>query len=266
MRVRRILVALDASAQSLAALEAAAEMAARMEAELAGLFVEDINLLRLAGLPFAHEVGLFSALRRPLDSPAMERMLRTVEEQSRQAIASVAERRRVRWSFRVARGPVAAELLAAALNADLLALGRTSQRPGRTSRLGSTALKVLAGAPGAVMLLQQGISAGGPALVVFDGAQSSMRSLARAAELAKTCADELIVVALTKPRQAGGKLRKVAARYRLVFVADVGRLIDLVRKERAAAIVLAGSNRFLSETALQQLIEQIECPIFFVRE
>ena len=61
LAIRRILIALDASTHSLAALHAAAEMAANMQAELIGLFVEDENLLHLAGLPFAQEVRSSSA-------------------------------------------------------------------------------------------------------------------------------------------------------------------------------------------------------------
>ena len=57
MTLRRIVVGLDAGPRDRAALEAAAQLAARMQAELVGLFVEDIDLLHLAGLPFAREVG-----------------------------------------------------------------------------------------------------------------------------------------------------------------------------------------------------------------
>ena len=46
LAIRRILVALDTSPHSQAAMEAAIELAARFEAELAGMFVEDVNLLR----------------------------------------------------------------------------------------------------------------------------------------------------------------------------------------------------------------------------
>ena len=73
---RRILVALDASQHSLAALEAASELAEALKAELVGIFVEDVNLLNLAGLPFVREVGYPSGAARPLDSPSMERALR----------------------------------------------------------------------------------------------------------------------------------------------------------------------------------------------
>jgi len=111
--LRRILVALDASPHSLAALEATSEMAARTKAGLLGLFIGDINLSHLAGLPFAREVGFPSAISRKLDVGSMERALKVV-----------AERAHIRWSFRVTRGSVVTELLSGALEADLLVSGR----------------------------------------------------------------------------------------------------------------------------------------------
>lgn len=78
--VRRILVALDVSQHSLAALEAAVKLAARMQAELLGLFVEDLNLLRVAGLRSARQIRYPSATAEPLDLAAMERDLRVRAE------------------------------------------------------------------------------------------------------------------------------------------------------------------------------------------
>ena len=49
-RLKRILVALDASEQSLTALETAATLAQAMQGELTGLFVEDAELLTLKAL------------------------------------------------------------------------------------------------------------------------------------------------------------------------------------------------------------------------
>ena len=56
IRFDRILVALDESEDHQRVLQSAAEVAARLKAELRGLFVEDVNLLRLAELPCAREV------------------------------------------------------------------------------------------------------------------------------------------------------------------------------------------------------------------
>ena len=75
--VRRILVALDASPHSLAALRAAAELAADLDAELVGIFVEDINLLRLSDLPLASEVTIYTTTSRRLNRQEIERQLRS---------------------------------------------------------------------------------------------------------------------------------------------------------------------------------------------
>ena len=61
----RILVALDASPYSHAAIEVATILAADLRAELQALFIEDIDLLRLAALPFTREVDETSASMRP---------------------------------------------------------------------------------------------------------------------------------------------------------------------------------------------------------
>ncbi|HHP7234546.1 MAG TPA: universal stress protein, partial [Desulfobacterales bacterium] len=74
--IERILVALDASPASVSALQTAVELAARLGARLVGLFVEDMNLLRVTQLPFAREISLFSPWFRRLESGELERQLR----------------------------------------------------------------------------------------------------------------------------------------------------------------------------------------------
>lgn len=120
MKIRRIIVGMEPAPRGRATLEAAAKLAARMEAELVGLFVENIDLLNFAGLPFAREVCLASATRRALDVEGVERHLRALARDAQQTLATVAGRVSVRWSFRVARGSAAGELLAAAADADLV--------------------------------------------------------------------------------------------------------------------------------------------------
>jgi len=120
MTLRRIVVGLDAGPRDRTALEAAARLAERMQAELVGLFVEDIDLLHLAGLPFAREVGYPSAALRQLDVAAMERALRATAQEVRRTLAAIAERAPLSWSFRVARGAVLSELRAAAAEGDIV--------------------------------------------------------------------------------------------------------------------------------------------------
>ena len=88
--IRRILVALDASPHSFAALEAAAHLAAHLEAELSGLYVEDENLLRGAELPITRMVGSFSGEVRPVERGDMEQQLNVQAARARRALEQIA--------------------------------------------------------------------------------------------------------------------------------------------------------------------------------
>jgi len=120
VKVRRVVVALDASAPGKAALEAAAALAARLDAELVAVFVEDINLLHLAGLPFAREIGYPSAIRRSIDAPAMERTMRLFADEARRSVELFAERTPLRWTFEVTRGSLPEQLLESAAEAEFI--------------------------------------------------------------------------------------------------------------------------------------------------
>lgn len=122
MKVRRVLVAIREAPHERAAIETAARLALQAQAELVGLFIEDIDLLHLAGLPFAREVGAATGISRQLDVAAMERSLRLQASEAQRLLGAVAARARQRWSFQVARGSVVKELTAAA-EADCVVAG-----------------------------------------------------------------------------------------------------------------------------------------------
>ena len=120
---RRIVVALDDSGPSRAALATAAALAARLGASLEGIFVRDPELLQLARLPLALETGLASARRRRLSSTALERVWRAREHSMRNALEAAGSRWQIHTSMQVIQGPVESELLRVAGDADLLAFG-----------------------------------------------------------------------------------------------------------------------------------------------
>ena len=123
---QRILVAFDASTHSHAALETALQLAIKLEAELIGLFVEDINLFHLTGLPCAIELRFPFAKEAQPDAARLARELKIRAQQTQALLADLAEQAQVRWSFQVVRGNLTAELLAAATEADWLLLGSSS--------------------------------------------------------------------------------------------------------------------------------------------
>jgi len=271
--IRRILVALDASHHSLAALEAAAELAASLEAELHGLFVEDANLLRLAGIPVVREMRYPFASSARLDTGRMERSLRAQATQARQALERASERRHVECSFRVVRGQVALEVLAAALEADLLTLGKASRPLVQRVRLGSTARAAAREAPCCVLMLQRDVGIAPPVMVTYDGTPTAQKALTMAIHLARQQEGELIVLIVAHAADAARRLQTRAsdlldehgltARYRQLLDADRATLTHQVRTQGCGVLVLSGT--LLSQEAIQTLLDEVDCPVMLIR-
>jgi nucleotide-binding universal stress UspA family protein len=275
LTIRRILVALDASTHSLAALEAAAGLAAGLGAELIGLFVEDENLVHLAGLPFAQEVTSPSAASQPLSSDKMERSLLLQAWQARRALEEAAERVQAKWRFQTVRGQVTASVLKAALEADLLAMGRVSRPLSSRSHLGSTARAASARTKGSVLLMEQGSDLSYPVLVTYDGTPAARQALATAVRLAKAGGDNLTVLLLgdidiavsTLREEVAGRLAQhnLQARVQWLPQASVENLAALIQAANDCVLVLGGEHPLLEADAIQELLDTTDCPVLLVR-
>jgi nucleotide-binding universal stress UspA family protein len=264
-RIRRILIALDASAKSLAALEQAAALAARLDAELLGLFVEDVNLLRLARLPFTREIGLWSALSRRLEDTDMQRALRGEARRAQQAFDAVAERLHVQCSFRVVRGRVVTEVLEAARTADLVTIALT-----RGAVFGTTTRALVAGAPSPVLLLQQGAGIRPPVAAVYDGTVAADHALDVGRQLALALgAEELVILIAEREAERLARLQQelreriegsgLAARVRQVNP-DAASLLRAALAEDAGTLVLTIRH----EATLVQLLAGTDCAVLLV--
>lgn len=234
MTIRRIVVSVEPAPHGRAALEIAAEIAERLGAELVGLFVEDVELLHLAGLPFAREIGFPSATTRALDVASMERSLRSLAGEARRALAEIAGRAPLRWSFRVARGSALAELLAAAAEADVL-VARASGVERAIVRLGG-------GISNVVLLLPE--RGGRHPLTAICSADAPIARLAPAlAGLARLFGEGLDVLLLCEDPAAADQwereLRALLAELgtdgaiRVVRVANATALAKVIGKTRA---------------------------------
>lgn len=259
--IRRILVALDTSSRGAAAAQAATELAATMQAELLGLFVEDMNLLNLASLPFARELGLTSACSRPLDFDEIERAMRSQAAQVERLLARTAERRQLRWSFQVTRGQVVAEVLSAGQGMDLVVLGKTGRSIADRLR-------------GPRMAGDEAVPARRPLLLVFDGSEPSLRALSIAAQLARNASRALVLMipAVGKDyqrlhKQAEDFLEPGISRVRWHAVkGGAGEMAQAARSERAEIVVLAApSDSRSTPDLIDSLLEAVDCPLVLVR-
>jgi nucleotide-binding universal stress UspA family protein len=273
--IRSIAVALDCSPHSRASLEAAAEMASRLSAELIGIFVEDINLLHMAGLPFVEEIRRYSATTAKLDPDQLERLLRQQARQAREMLQQTAEALTIHHTFRVLRGVVAEEIMSAAPEADILVLGRSGRSPSCRKGLGSTARRALYEGKKTVLLMRPGISAAeGPLLVIYDGSEGSMRALEIALEIAGPESTLHIIVTDPAP-DAEQRYRQeveailessgVTAEYHHLPLTDGHQLARYIRMIDSGLLVL-GDRMNLPDETLRDLVNDIDYPVLVVRQ
>ena len=281
-RFKRLLVVVDPAFENIPALDTLALLAARMEAELAALFVEDSDLLRLAGNPLAGAVSRLSGTRQSLGGDVLRRALKVQAETTRMAVERAAQDRSVRSSFRVRQGRLAAEVLASSEEADLVVVdwscGDTMLRAmagGIRTRPSATARTIAESAARPVLLLRQGAPLDGPVLVAYDGTPEADRALDLAMGLSgKDCGDlEVVFLTPSLGRMAeweadvSDRLGCRGPRSLFLHMPHAG-LEDLfreARRRRASLMVLEAGLPFLAGQAAGDLLGRMDCSVLLVR-
>ncbi len=272
--IRRIVVATDASTHGRAALEAAVRLAALLEAELEGLFVEDVNLKRLAGLPVGREIRFgFGGVGR--DTAAIVDDLRAEAAAIRRALEAAAFAAHVKATFRIAEGRVAAEVVAAGSGADLLVIGRSGRPIGPGISLGRTALAAIMGSTRSVLVLRPGVEITRRALVLYDGSPGADKALDMAAGLASDDAASLTLIVRAENDAEAAKLRQraaqrlsahgQAARFRPIAHPSLAGLCRSAGAMGASVLVISADDPLLAGDGRRRLLEDVACPVLLVR-
>jgi nucleotide-binding universal stress UspA family protein len=269
--ITRILVGVDASEPSLDCLAWAVHLAKELQVELTGLFVEDINLIKWSGLPFAREISLSLRVERQVSYESMTVRLRYQAQNARDALARVAMQAGVAWSFQVVRGDVGEALLAAARAEDLIVIGACSvNRPKR--RLGSSARKLVEVAPCPVMVVGQRGDPTGSVVCPYDGGSASQRALELAARLAALEDRTLEVLIVAPDVSSGERTRQRAAASLAAWPALRAKVFSVARLEwgrvaglRARLLVIAVGHPWSNADRVGDWIARAACPVLLVR-
>lgn len=252
----RILMAVDASAQSYDALEAAAEFASHLKAHLMALFVEDINLFKLAELPFAKELDRSSGVLRPLNPDNVTRALKADARRFERRLSEESEKRRISVSMRVVRGHYTAAALEIADEGDIVFVHNMAGWSYGLTR--------------SMTQFSRPDFTKQPVWVFYDGSRETERGLDLGLSLCSKYGSDLRVVVtpnvdndelisrLTARLQASGR-----ARYRLLSATDKEGLVGAVQASGGSFLVLPRHN---GRTARERdvLARRLDCPRILV--
>lgn len=266
-----ILVAMDASPHSMAALEAAARLAHSIEAELEGLFVEDINWFQVCRHSHSREVSEITGHVRTLDEDSIERQVRALSKRMERALRRVSELASINYNFRTERGGVESKLLDAAENADLITIGRVGQSMTRGTKLGNTARAILNKTEKPILLLQHGLKLGDSIVCVYDRSEKGQQALQIAKKLTQQIETKLQVIAFKSEKEEAKKVikevKKLLGDLRLptrVFAVEMPEafhLARLVTSKNGGLLVASRSLPLFSGSALERILANIKCPI-----
>ena len=270
--IDRIVVPLDAAAESSAAIDTAARLAARAHAPLHGIFVEDEDLLNLAALPFSRQTTL-GAAAEPLTPEHVELHLRVAAEQARQELLAAAKRHGVNATFEVVRS-AAATALAGVSERDLVVAAGRSRPIGAHFRLSCRWWSSLEVSRGPFLLARQAWGAAGTVVLLLrDRSAASARLLEAAAQIA-AAADRVLTVicppVVARAPRFDKWISDRLADHPVRLQIEIGhaepaelqrRLGELECRLLAveASVVEGGSER------LRELVERFACDILVVR-
>jgi hypothetical protein len=265
----RIVVAFDATPLEALALDAAAALASALDAELAGIYVEDTNLARIAAFPFVREYGAASAAPRSIAARDMEHALRYQAARHREELAALAAALRLRWSFQVVRGRSLAAVIEQTREPDVVVIGKAGRgvaaRSLTLAEFGRSLGRRTGG--GAERFRQLGLHS---VAALFDGTPKGWRALAAAHAVAAIAGARLALLVLASDGREFERLREsvrvwldqhqVRARFVWLRSSEVEDIVALVQD---AAALFWHEPAFESER-LEALIAALPCPLVLI--
>jgi hypothetical protein len=191
--IKRVVVPLDTTSETRTAIDTAARLATCWQVPLHGIFVEDEELVCLAGLPFACQVTLATG-RQPLTKDHVGDHLRAFAERARRELAAAAARHGVDWSLEVVRGPLAGDALGGAEH-DFVVAGAATRAIGSHFQVAPRWWSSIAIIARPFLLARRRWETGGSVLTLLRSrGPESARTLDIAAQIAGFCSGRLTVV------------------------------------------------------------------------
>jgi hypothetical protein len=254
--VRRIAVILGSGGSSKSLLEQALPLlGSDRNIEMQGVFLEEAEVQHAAELPFVKELCRVTFSVREFTSDQFEHALALRMRSAQRALSVLARRTGVTHSFRNVRGSAIALVRETAEDSDVTLFGPAGMRAA------------------SVATSAESRRARHRIVVLVDEGSSGRRALRVAAHLAN--GDPGRITAILTPAAAESKDRLEADFHRFLpgarlhsrtlEAATPAALVEAVRAEAAALLVIGISEQLVTSASLQALRDRLDCPICLVR-
>lgn len=284
--IKSIVVALDGSPSSLAALAEAVSWAERLQAELRGVFVEDEQ--RFSYYP----VGASVEEEVPVPVPLPEDELAQVNEAVRAEGAELANAfedavkgKSFRHSFTRIRGDVNGILTEEARAADLVVIGRRgrglAERESEGTEPGPTSETLIHDALRPVLVVPSEPKSSGRVVFAYDGSKGVQRVIVPGTELAAAKQAPVTAITIGDDPEHGQKLRNVLARHwephgikgkfeYLQRKGSISRIIAEYVEQQDAGLLVMGAfghnpiRELLFGSTTLKVLSSVSCPVLLM--
>lgn len=272
--VERILVPLDNSSHSLAALKAAVELARHYDAELRGIFVEDINLLKLAEMPFHQEVGQYTAIIREISADGLSRGIFVQSRWVVQSFRRLINQTDINADFVVLKGDVSETIERESQECDLVIIGKSGKNILAKGRLGSTAKVMIQHHRTPLLLVEENDQLGYPIILLFENSPIGKISLETARDLLDP--DETLVVLLNKDdpetySESEIYIKKWASAHHVSISVETfrahtfSRFIHMIAGMKNGLFILPHSADPINQAIAEICLDKISLPVLLIR-
>lgn len=276
--IKRIMVAVDGSPASLAALDQAVNWAGLLQAELVAAFVADEQRFVYYPTAASFEGGVVIPVPLPEDRmKAEERKVAEEEKEIRAAFDKALRGKKISARFLHERGDVNKILLREARTADLVVIGKRGRfDPPGSRQAGPTTESLIHDALRPVLVVPAKARTQGPFLVAYDDSKGVQRILPAAVDLAATSGQGVVMLTVDDKAERAAMLQESVKPYfqahgiavKLVVERGkpAGAIVKAAESHGVGMIVMGAFNRnpvyelFFGSTTLA-VLERAPCPV-----
>lgn len=271
---REILVAVDSSSHSRAALKAAATLARAMEANVRGLFVHEEHWSQISRLPSIKSINELTGKAHVLEEDALEHQIDLLKQRLQRQLKYISKKNKITHSWETARGEVAEKILEAAKESDLITIGREGRSFFLGGKLGSTARRIIREAAKPILLLKKGLNLGKTITSVYDASAESQKGLKLALSLAQKNESELSILVMDTQGEAKSQRNRtlekmvenatIPVAVTMLENPDLREFLRAVNYQQAGLLVIPRNHPFLEDQNLEATLKYLNCPVLMI--